>query len=154
MNMNMNSNSNMNSNMNSNDSLVISFYLLRKCKLWVWDFDDTLIDTKYYYKSNMDPNAIRARTDIELSNEIPQWKYFKRLVEYLVQNGNYVAIASFGTYEIIKAYMDRIMGFNQQFFTNKNLIAPNSKDRSSRCFQIPPNKNEYIYKIMKHYKID
>ena len=126
---------------------------LKKCKLWVWDFDDTLIDTKYYYTSNMEPNAIRARTDIELNNEVPQWKYFKRLVTYLVQNGKYVAIASFGTYEIIKAYMDRIMGFNQNFFTSKNLIAPNGNERRCRGFQLPPNKNEYIYKIMKYYKI-
>ena len=146
---------NNNSKTNTNDnSLILSFYLLKHCKLWVWDFDDTLIDTKYYYKSNMDPDAIRCRTDQQLTNEVPQWRYFKNLVSYLVQSGKYIAIASFGTYEIIKAYMDRIMGFNQTFFTNKNLIAPNSQERTKRCFKIPPNKNEYIYKIMKHYKIE
>ena len=140
---------------NVDDSLlVISFYLLKHCKLWVWDFDDTLIDTKYYYKSDMDPEAIRRRTDTQLTNEVPQWQYFKRLITYLVQNGKYVAIASFGTYEIIKAYMDRIMGFNQTFFTNRNLIAPTSNERKCRGFQVPPNKNEFIYKIMKHYKIE
>ena len=106
-----------------NTPLIISLYLLKHCKLWVWDFDDTLIDTKYYYKTSMDPDKIRNRTDIELTNEIPQWRYFKRLVEYLVKNGKYVAIASFGTYEIIKAYMDRIFGFNQHYFMTKNLIA-------------------------------
>jgi hypothetical protein len=138
----------------SESSLVISFYLLKYCKLWVWDFDDTLIDTKYYYKSDMGPDAIRNRTDQQLTNEVPQWRYFKNLVTYLVQNGKYVAIASFGTYEIIKAYMDRIMGFNQNFFTNKNLIAPTYSARQNRGFQIPPNKNEFIYKIMKYYKIE
>jgi hypothetical protein len=150
-----NSNSNSNSNnINDKEDLIISFYLLKKCKLWVWDFDDTLIDTKYYYKSNMNQESIRNRTDTELTNEIPQWRYFKRLIEYLVKNGKYVAIASFGTYEIIKAYMDRIMGFNQTFFTNKNLIAPTYTDRECRSFSRPPNKNEYIYKIMKTYKIE
>ena len=139
---------------NSSSDLIISFYLLKKCKLWVWDFDDTLIDTKYYYKASMDPADIRNRTDTELTNEVPQWRYFKRLIEYLVKHGKYVAIASFGTYEIIKAYMDRIMGFNQTFFTNKNLIAPNYTDRECRSFKLPPNKNEYIYKIMKMYKIE
>jgi len=151
----LNKNADIETNTNTNDNpLIISFYLLKYSKLWVWDFDDTLIDTKYYYKSNMNPEAIRYRTDIELTNEVPQWRYFKKLVSYLVQNGKYVAIASFGTYEIIKAYMDRIMGFNQTFFTNKNLIAPNSKERNRKCFRIPPNKNEYIYKIMKHYKVE
>ena len=137
-----------------NTPLIISLYLLKHCKLWVWDFDDTLIDTKYYYKTSMDPDKIRNRTDIELTNEIPQWRYFKRLVEYLVKNGKYVAIASFGTYEIIKAYMDRIFGFNQHYFMTKNLIASTYNERKFRGYCQPPNKNEYIYKIMKTYKID
>ena len=149
-----NSFSNFSNNNEVDDSLIISLYLLKHCKLWVWDFDDTLIDTKYYYKSNMDPDVIRARTDTDLSNEIPQWRYFKRLVEYLIQNGKYVAIASFGTYEIIKAYMDRIFGFNQHFFMSNNLIAPTYSERDIRGFRHPPNKNEYIYKIMKTYKIN
>ena len=150
-----NGKSNSNTNSNTNEpSLVISYYLLKHCKLWVWDFDDTLIDTKYYYKSNMNPDYIRKRTDVELSNEVPQWKYFKRLVIYLVSHGKYVGIASFGTYEIIRAYMDRIMGFNQTFFNKNNIIAPIYTDRMCRRFQVPPNKNEYIYKMMKLYKIE
>ena len=96
--------------------LQISLYLLKQCKLWVWDFDDTLIDTKTYLDKDMSPAVILKRTDDELTKDIPQWKYFRRLVEYLVMNGRYVSIASFGTYEIIQAYMSRIMGFNQHFF--------------------------------------
>ena len=144
------------SNINRNDErpLVVSYYLLKNCKLWVWDFDDTLIDTKYYYKSNMDPEAISKRTDSELSAEVPQWRYFKQLVNYLVKHGIYVGIASFGTYEIIQAYMNRILGFNQNFFNNNNIIAPMYQDRVCRRFQAPPNKNEYIYKMMKFYKIE
>ena len=136
------------------NDLIISYYLLKHCKLWVWDFDDTLIDTKYYYKTSMEPNAIQNRTDKELDKEVPQWRYFKRLVQYLIQHGKRIAIASFGTYEIIKAYMDRIMGFNQTFFNKSNLIAPIYNDRTCRGFKFPPNKNEYIYKLMKLYKIE
>ena len=145
---------NNNNNNNNEDDLIISYYLLKKCKLWVWDFDDTLIDTNYYYKTSMEPNDILKRTDEELTNEVPHWKYFKRLVEYLAKHGKYIAIASFGTYEIIKAYMDRIMGFNQTFFNKKNLIAPVYNERQCRSFKLPANKNEYIYKIMKHYTIE
>jgi len=139
---------------NESKPLILSYYLLKHCKLWVWDFDDTLIDTKYYYKSNMEPEAILNRTDAELTKEVPQWRYFKRLVNYLVKHGKYIGIASFGTYEIIKAYMNRILGFNQTFFNSRNIIAPMYQDRVCRRFQVPPNKNEYIYKMMKQYKIE
>jgi len=145
---------NNNTNSINKSPLVISYYLIKHCKLWVWDFDDTLIDTKYYYKSNMEPAAILKRTDDELTSEVPQWKYFKQVVEYLVKHGKYVGIASFGTYEIIQAYMDRILGFNQTFFKSRNIIAPIYQDRVCRRFKAPPNKNEYIYKMMKMYKIE
>jgi len=133
--------------------LPISYYLLNKCKLWVWDFDDTIIDTTTYLKKSMKPNDIRKRTQAELDIEVPQWRYFKRLVDYLTTHGKYVAIASFGTYEIIQAYMDRIMGFNQRYFSKKNIIAPCVAERESLTFSTPPNKNEYIYLLMQVYRV-
>jgi len=133
--------------------LPISHILFKQCKLWVWDFDDTLIDTSTYYSSNMSPDAILERTDAQLDTEVPQWRYFRRLVEFLVGNGRYVGIASFGTYEIIQAYMKRIMGFNQQFFTRKNIIAPEYKQRDVFRFNQPPNKNEYVYQLMRVYRV-
>lgn len=133
--------------------LPISHILFKQCKLWVWDFDDTLLDTATYYSSNMNPSTILERTDAQLDIEVPQWRYFRRLVEFLVGNGRYVCIASFGTYEIIQAYMKRIMGFNQQFFTKKNIIAPELKQRDVFRYNQPPNKNEYIYQLMRIYRV-
>lgn len=101
----------------------------------------------------MTPDAILKRCDDELDVEIPQWRYFRKLVEFLVMHGRYVSIASFGTYEIIQAYMKRIMGFNQQFFTKNNIIAPCIQARDTFRFNIPPNKNEYIYKLMQIYRV-
>lgn len=134
-------------------NLPISHILFKQCKLWVWDFDDTLIDTATYYSSKMDTDSILARTDAQLDAEVPQWRYFRQLVEFLVGNGRYVGIASFGTYEIIQAYMKRIMGFNQQFFTRKNIVAPEYKMRDSFRFNQPPNKNEYVYQLMRIYRV-
>ena len=139
--------------LNSPPDLPISFYLLKNCKLWVWDFDDTLIDSTTYIKRDMSPSKIRIRTDAELDIEVPQWRYFKRLVEFLVMHGRYVGIASFGTYEIIQAYLDRIMGFNQKYFNKNNIIAPTYSERGDRAFTLPPHKNEYIYKLMQMYKV-
>ena len=134
--------------------LIISYYLLNNCKLWVWDFDDTLIDSSIYMNTNMTTDAIHKRTDKQLDKEFPQWRYFKKLVNYLIMHGKYVGIASFGTYEIIKAYMDRVMGFNQQAFNRKNIIAPCYKDRDPRTFKTPQNKNEYIYTLMRIYRVE
>jgi hypothetical protein len=139
--------------LNIPSNLVISKYLLKQCKLWVWDFDDTLIDTETYLRKNMSPASIKERTDAELDAEIPQWRYYRRLIEFLVSNGRYVGIASFGTYEIIQAYLDRIMGFNQKIFTRSNIIAPRIQQRDIGRFTIPPNKNEYIYTLMRVYRV-
>ena len=135
------------------DDLPLSYYLVKTCKLWVWDFDDTLIDSTTYIKTVMDPATIRKKKNSELDVEIPQWRYFKRLIDFLLTHGKYVAIASFGTYEIIRAYMDRIFGFNQNFFGKRNIIAPCMAERDSRRFTVPPNKNEYIYQLMKIYRV-
>ena len=135
------------------NGLPVSFYLFKQCKLWVWDFDDTLINTEAYLRRDMKTNTIRNLKDSELDVDFPQWRYFKKLIEYLTTHGKYVGIASFGTYEIIRAYMDRIFGFNQKYFTKQNIIAPCLQDRDNRSFSIPPNKNEYIYQLMKIYRV-
>jgi hypothetical protein len=140
--------------LNTPPNLTISFYLLKNCKLWIWDFDDTLIDSTTYLMKKMTPEAIRNRTDKELDKEVPQWRYFRNLIEFLSMHGRYVGIASFGTYEIIQAYMDRIMGYNQHFFSRNNIIAPKYGDREERGYKLPPNKNEYIYTLMRKYRIE
>jgi len=135
------------------NGLAVSFYLFKQCKLWVWDFDDTLINTDTYLRRNMKPSTIRNLNDSELDVDFPQWRYFSKLVDFLITHGKYVGIASFGTYEIIRAYMDRIFGFNQKVFGKHNIIAPCLQDRDSRRFSVPPNKNEYIYQLMKIYRV-
>jgi hypothetical protein len=135
------------------NNLPLSFYLVKTCKLWVWDFDDTLINTETYLRRDMKTNTIRKLRDCDLDVDFPQWRYFIRLIDFLVTHGKYVGIASFGTYEIIRAYMDRIFGFNQKFFGKHNIMAPCLLDRDSRRFSVPPNKNEYIYQLMKIYRV-
>ena len=135
------------------NNLRVSEYLLKHCNLWVWDFDDTLIDTTTYYIKSMEPDDIKIRSTAELNKEMPHWKYFRNLVEYLVTSGKRVGIASFGTYEIIQAYMDRIFGYNQKYFTRHNIMASYKDERHKREFKLPVNKNAYIYDLMQFYKI-
>jgi hypothetical protein len=136
-------------------TILISPYLEKNMSLWVWDFDDTLIDTRAYKRHNMDPEIIRNHlSDAELTADIPNWGYFKKLVQYLVATGKRVGIASFGTYSIIKAYMDRIFGPSQKYFGPNNLLATCPEIGCNRsCIDMPLNKNAYILKIMKFYRI-
>lgn len=138
---------------NPPDDLRVSFYLLKHCNLWVWDFDDTLIDTTTYYVQDMSPSAIRGRTDEELDREVPCWKYFRDLIIFIVSSGKKVGIASFGTYEIIQAYMDRIFGRGQKYFNRVNIKASCMSERKKREFKMPHNKNAFIYDLMQFYRV-
>jgi len=130
----------------------ISDYMIDKFKIWIWDFDDTLIDTTTYYKNSMEPEDILKRTNNELDIEVPNWRYFVSIVNYLVSRGIRVGIASFGTYKIIKAYMDRLFGFNQKIFTELNLKAL-CRGANGKPVKFYPNKNDFIEKMMRFYKI-
>lgn len=137
---------------NNQHRKLISDYMLKKYKLWLWDFDDTLIDTASYYRNNMNPDDIRRRTDAELDIEFPSWRYFSDLIIYLGVNGIKVGIVSFGTYEIIRAYMDRVVGFNQRIFNKKNILAL-CRDERGRILEYKPDKNDFIKQLMDFYKI-
>lgn len=132
---------------------IISDELLKKYNLWLWDWDDTLIDTTTYYIKSMEPKDIMNRSNEDLDREVPNWRYFKLLIPYLVKNGVRVGIVSFGTYKIIRAYMDLIFGINQRYFTQTNLIAL-CRDSNGAPTEFYPNKNVFIDRIMNFYKLE
>lgn len=126
--------------------------LLQKFDLFIWDFDDTLIDTRAYYTRSMKPDDIRRRTDEELKQDIPGVKYFRTFCNFLVCKGKRVGIASFGTYEIIQAYMDRIFGFNQKVYTRNN-IKTIMRDCWGNPVEMMKNKNKFINELMTLYQL-
>lgn len=135
--------------------IIISPYLEKYIKLWVWDWDDTLLDSSAYIRHYMDRNTIIKLTDEQLEFDIPNYKYFKDIVEYLVSTGRRVGFASFGTYSVIRAYMDRIFGFGQKIFTEINIYAA-CRDIDGTCEvrTMPLNKNSYIQRLMQLYAIN
>ena len=138
----------------SNSNPVIPPYLWENIDLWVWDWDDTLIDTSAYVRHSMSRPAIMNLSDRELGEDVPYWQFFRDLVVYLVQNGRRVGIASFGTYTIIRAYMDRIFGRDQKYFIRANIHAACEDLDCIRDYrQMPLNKNPYIQRLMNHYRI-
>ena len=137
-------------------NIIISPYLDKYMQMWVWDWDDTLIDTRAYYRHSMSDDYIKHHlTEEELKLDVPNYQYFKDLVYYLVHKGVRVGIASFGTYSIIRAYMDRIFGLNQNLFTHVNIHASCQEIGQDRDYKrMPINKNSYIQKMMNHYKLN
>jgi hypothetical protein len=132
--------------------LTKSSLIMSQVDLFIWDFDDTLIDTRAYLIRNMTPENIRRRTIKELIEDIPCAVYFKALCNFLVSNGKRVGIASFGTYEIIQAYMDRIFGLNQKIFTRNNIKTIN-RDCNGVPTEMLKNKNKYIIDLMNFYQL-
>jgi hypothetical protein len=100
----------------------------------------------------MKPDDIRRRTDVELIQDIPGVNYFRAFCNFLVCKGKRVSIASFGTYEIIQAYMDRIFGFNQKVFTRNN-IKTIMRDCRGYPVEMYKNKNKFIGELMTFYNI-
>jgi len=148
------SNPDANKQMRINTNPVIPSYLWENIDLWIWDWDDTLIDTSAYVRHSMSSDTIMNLSDRDLSIDFPYWQFFRDLIIYLVQNGRRVGIASFGTYTIIRAYMDRIFGRDQKYFIRINIHAACPDLDCVRDYrQMPLNKNPYIQRLMNHYRI-
>jgi hypothetical protein len=131
--------------------------ILDSIDLWVWDFDDTLIDTKAYYTRNrnhMKRQVILNRCDKELDSEIPNRLFFVDLVKTLVdKKDKKVVIASWGTYYIIQAYMDRIFGEKQKYFTKQNILTINRDKYNNVIPPYPKDKNYMLKPLMEKYNI-
>jgi len=76
--------------------------------------------------------------------------FFRDLVIYLIQNKKKVAIASFGKYNIIKTYMDRLFNDNH-IFDKHNIITP---DQNSRHLRNGTDKNQYIIDLSRENNIN
>lgn len=128
--------------------------LYSQVDLWVWDWDDTLIDTAAYSRHPMDRDYILKMSDAELTRDWPHWRYFRDLCTELVSGGKRVGIASFGTYSVIQAYMIRVFGPGQQIFTGANIQAAARTIGERRVLsEMPLNKNPYIQRLMNLYRI-
>lgn len=131
--------------------------LLEQFTLWIWNFEDVLIDTNSFYRMKMDPDEIRALSDEQLDLQVPHWRYYKKLIEKLIQNGKYVAICSFGIDFIIDAYITRIFGYNQKYFkigVNIKTIHRHSKTGEPDIRNIVTNKIPLIKELMELYRVN
>lgn len=77
-----------------------------RCRLVVWDFDKTVLRIHSHGK------RIRAEAvaDRDLNLDYADLEFFTRLVPAIVAANIKIAIASFGKYDVIQAYLDRAFG--------------------------------------------
>jgi hypothetical protein len=75
--------------------------------------------------------------------------FFRDLVNYLISSGKKVAIASFGKYHVIKAYLDRLFD-NHDIFGLDNIITPTNE----RNIRPNDDKNEYLIELIRNLTID
>ena len=56
-------------------------HIIENIDLWIWDFDDTLIDTDTYYSKSMSVGDILSRSNRDLEQEFPNMAFFKLFVK-------------------------------------------------------------------------
>ncbi|ACO68405.1 hypothetical protein MICPUN_55064 [Micromonas commoda] len=108
-------------------------------KLIVWDFDLTVLSI-HSWAAGIRQKDVADRT---LYDDVADLAFFRHFVQRALEQGFAVAIASFGQYEVIQAYMDRIVG--RGVFNRENIATPSkfgSKDgRALRGGKVPMLKS-------------
>lgn len=87
-------------------------------RLLVFDFDLTILSI-HSWGERIRPEDVASRS---LDRDVADLAFFRRFVARALDTGVKVAIASFGVYEVIQAYMDLAVG--PGVFTRENISTP------------------------------
>lgn len=107
-------------------------------KCVVWDFDLTILSI-HSYAERIAPAAVATR---DMTSDFCDLSFFTTLVRQLAEHHIAVAVASFGKYEVIQAYMDRAFGIEAdtafsdgdgRLFHRSNIITPGSVGGVDGC---------------------
>ena len=95
---------------------------IKKYDLFIWDFDLTILKI-HSYAMEVKSTDVESMSWKKLMHHFADPIFFRDLVNYLVSNKKKVAIISFGTYNVIKSYLDRLFDDNKIFGLD-NIITP------------------------------
>lgn len=129
-------------NYNSFDSFIEEY------DLYVFDFDMTILKI-HSYAQNMTPSKVESMGWRKLMDQFADPIFFRDLINYLISHNKKVAIASFGKYNVIKAYLDRLFD-NTSIFGLDNIITPPNE----RNIRPSDDKNEYLVGLIRDLNID
>lgn len=116
--------------------------------LYVFDFDMTILKI-HSYAQNMTPSKVESMGWRKLMDQFSDPIFFRDLINYLISQNKKVAIASFGKYNVIKAYLDRLFD-NTSIFGLDNIITP----MNERNIRPNDDKNEYLVGLIRDLNID
>jgi hypothetical protein len=129
-------------NYNSFDSFIEEY------DLYIFDFDMTILKI-HSYAENMTPSKVESMGWRKLMDQFADPIFFRDLINYLISQNKKVAIASFGKYNVIKAYLDRLFD-NTSIFGLDNIITP----MNERNIRPSDDKNEYLVGLIRDLNID
>jgi hypothetical protein len=135
------------------DSIKESFYkydnIIDKYDLYIWDFDLTILKI-HSYANKITKEEVESLSWKKLMCDFADPIFFRDLVYYLIGRKKKVAIISFGDYNVIKAYLDRLFD-NDNIFGDHNILTP---IRCNRHQQINSDKNQYIIDLVRENNIE
>ncbi len=116
--------------------------------MYIWDFDYTILKI-HSYASNIELKDVESASWKKLMADFADPIFFRDLVYYIRGKKKEVAIVSFGTYNVIKAYLDRLFDDNN-IFDSHNILTPLSGNkRYSSSFRVNSDKNEHLVCLMR-----
>ncbi len=133
---------------------------MRRCPLTppfpqaIFDFDQTILAI-HAFGQHIEPEAVASRS---MEADFTDLAFFTALVHLLREKGVSVAIASFGRYEVIQAYMDRAFGIvagdaaseATRIFTRASISTPTSVGGHDG-FVLPGGKNPQLQALAAVY---
>jgi len=122
-------------------------------KVVVWDFDLTILSI-HSFGERIAPAAVAVRS---MEADFRDLEFFRRVVSELRSRSIEVAVASFGRYDVIQAYMDRIFGdasvessIGTRVFDRTNILTPSTVGLPDGC-SMPGGKNTLLHHICEKH---
>ena len=122
--------------------------LRENVQLVVWDFDQTVLRI-HSWALQIQPEGVPTR---DLDVDFADRAFFVQVVRALQEAGVRVAIASFGKYETIQAYMNRLFE-DEVTFTRETISTP-SQVGSRDGYSVDGGKNRQLRKFVEDLGVE
>jgi hypothetical protein len=121
---------------------------LEQYDMYIWDFDYTILKI-HSYASNIELKDVESASWKKIIGDFADPIFFRDLVYYIISKKKEVAVVSFGTYNVIKAYLDRLFD-DTRIFDSHNILTPLiGNKRYSSSFRVNSDKNEHLVCLMR-----